>query len=395
MSKVKLHISGSKSISNRFLIMEALAGQKVEVQNLSNSDDALVMQKILSNQNETNWNVGHAGTAMRFLTAFAATQNRTISLSGSERMHQRPIGPLVDALRKLGAEINYLGVEGYPPLKINGQGICGGELDIDGQMSSQFISALAMIAPRLSGGLQIEIQNKLVSRPYLAMTLGMMRDFGIDTKWVNSSIQIPETKYTVGNYQVESDWSSASYWFSFVAMGIVDEISISNYFTNSYQGDAALIEIFKPLGVDAILHKNELVLRSSGDRVEKFSYDFHEQPDIAQTVAVCCFELGIEAELFGLETLPIKETDRLLALKIELAKLGGVVQILNQDTILLAKRIQKIPTETVQIETYKDHRMAMCFAPLAFKYPTIEILDPNVVTKSYPDFWEDVARLKK
>ncbi len=393
MSKLKLHISGSKSISNRFLIMEALSGSKVSIKNLSNSDDALVMHKILSNQDQAVWDVGHAGTAMRFLTAFAAIQNRDIVLRGSARMHQRPIGPLVEALRSLGAKITYLENDGFPPILVNGSSMVGGDLIIDGQMSSQFISALAMIAPSIPNGLNIQIQNTLVSRPYLAMTLKMMGEFGIKSTWEGNSIHIIEQNYQVENYEVESDWSSASYWFSFVALGILKEVTLSSYFENSTQGDAALVDIYSQLGVDSKREGNQLTISNTGILKEKFSYDFHEQPDIAQTVIVTCFGLGMEAELTGLETLPIKETDRLLAMQVELGKLGAQVQIMGQNSLYLEKRTFRIANDPIQIETYKDHRMAMSFAPLAHRYPNIEILEPSVVSKSYPDFWTDVDKI--
>ncbi len=393
MSRLKLHISGSKSISNRFLIMEALGDKNVEVDNLSNSDDSEVMQHILANRDQYSWDVGHAGTAMRFLTAFAAIQKRDIKLCGSERMHQRPIGPLVEALRNLGAQITYLEEEGYPPLLINGQGIKGGVLKIDGQMSSQFISALAMIAPCISEGLHIEIQNELVSRPYLAMTLDMMSEFKVQSVWKDNVIVIPEQSYAIHDYKVESDWSSASYWFSFIALGILPEIELSDYFKSSSQGDSELVNIFEQLGVESHMENGGLVLTNSGECCEFFSYNFHEQPDVAQTVAVCCFILGIPAELTGLETLPIKETNRLMALQVELEKLGAEVNIKNQDTLVLTKRNRDIPNEPIQIATYKDHRMAMSFAPVAFIYPNIEILDRAVVTKSYPNFWQDLAKI--
>ncbi len=393
MSKFQIHISGSKSISNRFLIMEALASTKVKVSNLSNSDDSEVMQSILAHQEQVNWDVGHAGTAMRFLTAYAAIQKRDIVLCGSQRMHQRPIGPLVDALRSLGVQIDYLENEGFPPLKINGSEIQGGELDIPGSMSSQFISALAMIAPSVPGGLRINILNDLVSKPYLQMTLSMMEAFHIQYNWSGNEIVIPEQEYLVNDFEIESDWSSASYWFSLVAVGIVPEVILTSFFDNSSQGDSALINMYEQLGVKAIQEGNKLILTKSGAIVDQFKYNFHEQPDIAQTVVVSCFMLGVPAIMTGLETLPIKETDRLKAMQVEIGKLGGKIQIENQNSLLLVQSTGNIPSGPIQIETYKDHRMAMAFAPLTFIHKNMEILDSNVVSKSYPDFWKDLSKI--
>lgn len=393
MTNTQIHISGSKSISNRFLIMQALSGSKNAVKNLSNSDDSNVLQSILEHRTKTEWNVGHAGTAMRFLTAFACLDGREIELSGSSRMHERPIGPLVDALRKLNVEISYLQNEGYPPLRINGSEIQGGKLVVDGNMSSQFVSALCMIAPCLPNGLELEIVNTLVSRPYFEMTLTMMKAFGVQSSWVDNKIIIQEQEYLVPDYEVESDWSSASYWFSFVALDIVPEITLSTFFNPSLQGDSMLPEIFKQLGVVTVLKEGKLTIRKEMEPQESFYYNFKSEPDLAQTLAVCCFALGLPAKMEGLETLPIKETDRLMAIKTEIEKLGGEVTIENNNSLYIAKRVWDIPSTPIKIETYKDHRMAMCFAPLQYLYSNIEILDKKVVTKSYPDFWKDVERL--
>ena len=389
--KKEIKISGSKSESNRLLILQQWY-PNLSLENLSDSDDTVHLQDALNSNNDIV-DIGHAGTAMRFLTAyFAVLDGREIVLTGSDRMQNRPIKILVDALRSLDAEIEYVDKEGYPPLKIYGKKNPKNKVKINGNVSSQYISALVLIAPSLENGLEIELLEEITSRPYLEMTLDLMNQLGISTSWKDNIIKIlPQNKIADKNIIVESDWSSASYFYSLVALGeIGTSISLSSYTKDSLQGDSCLIDIYKNFGVETKFHKNSISLKKtrkiSKDDEKSIELDLKNAPDLAQTVAVTCFGLGLACNLTGLHTLKIKETDRLVALQNELQKLGGVIKVTNK-SLHLEKSVQI--NSNCFIKTYNDHRMAMAFAPLALKVPmTIE--DADVVTKSYVNFWKDL-----
>ena len=386
-----IFISGSKSESNRMLILQKLF-REITIHNLSDSDDTHHLQAALSSQ-DAEINVGHAGTAMRFLTAFfAVQQKRTTILSGSERMHQRPIKVLVEALRALGAEISYLGNEGFPPLKITGKQLTKDQVKINGNISSQYISALLLIAASLPNGLRVELVGEITSIPYINMTLSLLNQIGITTSFKGQIIQVnPFEEAKSHTLEVESDWSSASYFYSIAALSSVgSEIRLSSYKKESLQGDAILAEIYTSFGVETVYETNSIVLRKTKEaNKEHLTIDLNKAPDIAQTIAVTCYGLGITCELLGLHTLKIKETDRLEALHSELTKLGANISV--TPTSLYLKSSSEIVAD-VSIETYNDHRMAMAFAPLGMKIP-LEILDADVVTKSYRNFWKDLQKI--
>ena len=384
-------ISGSKSESNRLLILQQLLS-RITISNLSDSDDTHHLQHALSTQ-DSEINIGHAGTAMRFLTAFfAAQKNRTVILSGSDRMHNRPIKILVDALKDLGAEISYVDKEGYPPLKIMGKELTENKVQINGNVSSQYISALLLIATSLSEGLTVELLGEITSIPYIKMTLSLLNQIGIETSFEGQTIQVkPLQNSKQQDLLVESDWSSASYFYSIIALSdIGSEIRLSSYKKQSLQGDAVLADIYEHFGVSTTFDENSIILKKvAKSKKELLQLDLNKAPDIAQTIAVTCFGLGVSCDLDGLHTLKIKETDRLEALKNELTKLGAIISVTN-DSLYLEGSSKII--SNVSIKTYNDHRMAMAFAPLAMLMP-INILDANVVTKSYRNFWEDLQQI--
>ena len=386
-----IFISGSKSESNRMLILQKLF-REITIHNLSDSDDTHHLQAALSSQ-DAEINVGHAGTAMRFLTAFfAIQQKRTTILSGSERMHQRPIKVLVEALRALGAEISYLGNEGFPPLKITGKQLTKDQVKINGNISSQYISALLLIAASLPNGLRVELVGEITSIPYINMTLSLLNQIGITTSFEGQIIQVnPFEEANKHTIEVESDWSSASYFYSITALSSVgSEIRLSSYKKESLQGDAILAKIYKSFGVETVYETNSIVLRKTKEHnKEHLTIDLNKAPDIAQTIAVTCYGLGVSCELLGLHTLKIKETDRLEALHSELTKLGANISV--TPTSLYLNSSSEIVAD-VSVETYNDHRMAMAFAPLGMKIP-LEILDADVVTKSYRNFWKDLQKI--
>ena len=384
----KLTITGSKSETNRLLLLQALYPE-LAIENKSNSDDSVAMEHALvSNQNLKD--IHHAGTAMRFLTAYFATKNESsIVLTGSQRMQERPIALLVDALRSLGADINYTKEEGYPPLEILGKDLAGGKVCLPANISSQYISALLLIAPRLKQGLELELEGEITSLPYIKMTLALLKRVGITSTFEGKIIRIPNQEDISNPAQtVESDWSSASYWFSAIALCDKGEVELSNYREDSLQGDAVLRDIYAQLGVESKFNGSKLLLRKKENFVlpTSLELDLVEAPDIAQTIAVSCYGLGVACHLSGLHTLKIKETDRLVALENELSKLGASITI-DEKSLRLAG------TQSFQanqaIDTYHDHRMAMAFAPLALKVP-LSINDAGVVSKSYPSFWEDM-----
>ena len=386
-----IFISGSKSESNRLLILQKLF-DGITINNLSDSDDTHHLQHALLT-NDTSINIGHAGTAMRFLTAFFATQsNRTVVLSGSERMHQRPIKILVDALRSLGAEITYTEKDGFPPLQIRGKKLIKNNVKINGNISSQYISALLLIAASLPNGLSIQLLGDITSIPYIKMTLSLLNRVGVSTNFEGQYIHVkPYVKRKEQALVVESDWSSASYFYSIIALSKVgSEIGLSSYSKESLQGDSVLAKIYLHFGVETSFKENSILLRKTKESSKDLlKIDLNKAPDIAQTIAVTCFGLGISCNLNGLHTLKIKETDRLEALQKELSKLGATISV--TDDSLDLKASSKI-NSNISIETYNDHRMAMAFTPLAIKTP-IQILDAGVVTKSYRNFWEDMQQI--
>ena len=334
--------------------------------------------------------VHHAGTAMRFLTAyFAAQDGFEVQLTGSSRMKERPIKILVDALNELGAEISYIEKEGFPPLKIKGKKLTKNKVSLPANVSSQYISALLLIAPKLENGLELTLEGEITSVSYIKMTLAILNEIGIETSFIENKITVkPQSAIQNSKFTIESDWSSASYWYSIVALSeIGTQITLSSFKENSLQGDFALVEIYKNFGVETVFNDNNSITVSKVNTKFQKSFNFNLQssPDIAQTIAVTCFRLGISCHLKGLHTLKIKETDRLEALKIELTKLGATISITN-DSLILEQSENIKPN--IRISTYQDHRMAMAFAPLALKVPII-IENAEVVSKSYPTFWED------
>ncbi|MGZ3861817.1 MAG: 3-phosphoshikimate 1-carboxyvinyltransferase [Bacteroidia bacterium] len=386
-------LPASKSIANRLLLMRAVAGfSDVEINNLSNARDTVVLNGILSNlKSENELDVHDAGTVMRFLTAYVSCLPGGWILTGTERMQQRPIGALVDVLRKLGADISYVKNEGYPPLKINGKKLTGGEIEIDGSVSSQFLSALVMIAPLYAEPLRLKIKDKLVSVPYVEMTLKLMKQWGSEYKWEGSEIRVENKPYQKPSGEVfcESDWSGASYFYSIVSLAKEGEIKLPYLFKNSLQGDSVCAKVFEPLGVATVFENEGIILKKNNSTTEKFEYNFIDCPDIAQTVAACCAAKGIETKLTGLQTLTVKETDRISAIKNELKKFGVEV-ISTKDSITIPS--SRLATCDSRLLTYSDHRMAMSFAPLAL-VGNVEIENPAVVEKSFPHYWEELKKL--
>ncbi len=397
--KSKIILPSSKSESNRILAIKAISGLNIHISNLAPSKDTVVMQQILRDVEigKKEFNVGHAGTTIRFLTAYLSTGDGEYILTGSERMKQRPIGVLVDNLRKLGAQISYVENEGFPPLKITGKKLQGKKLLVDGSISSQFISALLMIAPNLESDLELSFTSTPVSIPYINMTIALMRMYGAEVDWVGAKILCKAKKYSLNesnkNYSIEGDWSSASYIYSIVALCNEAQISISPLKMNSLQGDSKVKEIFESLGIASKFENDELLLSKSNNIVKEFNYDFSDCPDLAQTVAACMVGLGIGGKLSGLKTLRVKETDRIAALKNELEKFNCNVEIIGDEAIVIKmldmQRLKQIP----EIKTYEDHRMALSFAPLAIKFGNIKIENENVVAKSYPSYWDDLKML--
>lgn len=397
-SKSSIKITGSKSETNRLLLLQALY-PNIELKNISQSDDSNVTEEALRNSQLTAHNsqlidVHHAGTAMRFLTAFFAIQeNREIVLTGSSRMKERPIKILVEALKQLEAEITYEENEGFPPIRIKGQKITNNKVTLKADVSSQYISALLLIAPKLENGLELTLEGEITSIPYIKMTLALLNEIGVETSFKNNVIKV-NPQFTIHNSQftIESDWSSASYFYSIVALSeIGTQITLSSYKQNSIQGDSALAEIYKDFGVETVFNSNKSITISKNNNCQLpiINCQLNNSPDIAQTIAVTCFGLGIACHLTGLHTLKIKETDRLEALKTELSKLGAIISVTN-DTLTIEQSNNLIIESS--IDTYQDHRMAMAFAPLALKTALV-INEAEVVSKSFPTFWEDLKSI--
>ena len=384
-------ITGSKSETNRSLLLQALF-PNIKIENLSNSDDGEVMKKGLA-KSSGEVDIHHAGTAMRFLTAyFASQEGKQVVLTGSKRMQERPIKVLVEALQSLGADIQYEKEGGYPPLKIIGKKLKKSQVSLPANISSQYISALLLIAPSLENGLELELIGKITSVPYIKMTLALLEQIGVQTSFEGNKIKVaPKQKVEDNTLVVESDWSSASYFYSIAAMCEAGtEIQLSSYKQSSLQGDSVLAEIYKDFGVETTFSNNTILLKKTTEiKSEHLEYDLSNAPDIAQTIAVTCLGLGVGCHLTGLHTLPIKETDRLAALQIELGKFGATVDI---DSESLTLQPQSNFNIGVAVDTYNDHRMAMAFGPLALKADFM-VNDAEVVSKSYPDFWNDLKTL--
>ena len=392
-----ISLPASKSISNRALIIYALSGGRLMPQNLSDCDDTNVIIEAMRYMPEVI-DIKAAGTAMRFMTAYLSVMRGTHVITGTKRMKNRPIGVLVDALRNLGADIEYVEKEGYPPLRITGRSLTGGVLEIAGDVSSQYISALLMIGPVLEDGLELRLTGDIISRPYIDLTLWLMREFGADADWSSGdTISVKAQAYQNRDYFIENDWSGASYWYEMVALsGDRDaSIQLSGLTDGSKQGDSVVKYIFSLLGVKTIFETKEegklqvVTLKKSGRRVPRLEYDFVNSPDLTQTFVVACCMLGVPFHFRGLSTLKIKETDRIEALKTELRKLGFVLTD-QHDSELIWDGTRCEPSEDAAIDTYEDHRMALAFAPAAFRLKSLRINNPQVVSKSYPKYWEDL-----
>ena len=386
-----IQLPSSKSISNRALIINALGNGTHYPENLSDCDDTRVMIRALNDDKETI-DIMAAGTAMRFLTAYLSVTPGTRIITGTERMQQRPIQVLVNALRELGADIEYVANDGFPPLRITGRELRKDTISLPGNVSSQYISALLMIAPVLTNGLTIRLTGDIISRPYINLTLQLMNDFGVRAEWTDDHrLKVEPQAYHSTPFYVESDWSAASYWYQIVALSKEAEVTLPGLFKDSYQGDSQVAGIFRSLGVETIYKDKTVILKKNGKSVERLDYDFINQPDLAQTFVVTCALLNIPFRFSGLQSLKIKETDRMAALITEMRKLGYILH--ETDGSVLSWEGERCTTEEhPAIDTYEDHRMAMAFAPTCLALPEILINNPQVVSKSYPRYWEDLRQ---
>lgn len=387
---LRIELPASKSISNRALILDALSYSPYEIENLADCDDTRVLVQALDS-NDTTFDIGAAGTSMRFLTAFLSKTVGEWVITGSERMKQRPIKLLVDALNTLGAKIEYMEKEGFPPLKISGSALMGGKIHLNGGISSQYISALMMVAPLMQNGLKIILEGEVISVPYIRMTLEMMQEYGVEVEFADNVISIPSQEYTPVTFKVESDWSAASYWFEILSLVGSGGVYLIGLQQDSYQGDSKVAELFEQLGVKTDYLTDGALLTPNGQQTDRFEYDFSDQPDLAQTFAVTCCLKAIPFEFRGLQTLKIKETNRVAALINELRKLGFVLFEPEEGMLAWEGEKCEVP-DAISIATYEDHRMAMAFAPAAIITPLI-IEHPQVVSKSYPSFWTDFDKL--
>jgi 3-phosphoshikimate 1-carboxyvinyltransferase len=407
-----VQLTGSKSECNRALVIEALSGGKVKVENISDAADTVTLAGILRESEETGEesgnglhesphlathtphlvNIGPAGTAMRFLTAYYAIGDQEVVLTGSERMKQRPIGILVDALRSLGAHISYEENEGYPPVKLKGSfEQQTRKISIKGNISSQYITALLLIAARLPLGLELHIEGELTSRPYVEMTLTMLKQAGIQHNWQDNVISIEHQEYAQTSLHIEPDWSAASYWYAIAALSDEAELFLPGLTSYSLQGDSVITELMANFGITSQFKDGGVLLTKEPKPIFRKIFDLKECPDLAQTIIVVCAALGHDASFTGLETLKIKETDRILALQTELAKIG--VKLIEKGLVYKLDCSEKQIPQRMFVSTYDDHRMAMAFAPLATVIPELEIEDADVVEKSYPAFWEDLQKI--
>ena len=386
-----IQLPSSKSISNRALIINALGNGTHHPENLSDCDDTRVMIRALNDDKETI-DIMAAGTAMRFLTAYLSVTPGTRIITGTERMQQRPIQVLVNALRELGADIEYVANDGFPPLRITGRELRKDTISLPGNVSSQYISALLMIAPVLTNGLTIRLTGDIISRPYINLTLQLMNDFGVRAEWTDDHrLKVEPQAYHSTPFYVESDWSSSSYCYQIVALSKEAEVTLPGLFKDSYQGDSQVAGIFRSLGVETIYKDKTVILKKNGKSVERLDYDFINQPDLAQTFVVTCALLNIPFRFSGLQSLKIKETDRMAALITEMRKLGYILH--ETDGSVLSWEGERCTTEEhPAIDTYEDHRMAMAFAPTCLALPEILINNPQVVSKSYPRYWEDLRQ---
>jgi 3-phosphoshikimate 1-carboxyvinyltransferase len=391
----EVYLPASKSISNRILILNFLCRCPKEIKNISVCDDTDVMIKALSDDTRHDINVGAAGTAMRFLTAFLSVKNGSWLITGTKRMKNRPIKLLVDALRLLGAKIEYVENEGFPPLRIEGRTLPGGIVSLDGSVSSQYISALLMIAPLMTNGMRLHLTGNVISRPYINLTIQLMRMFGVVVFEEGRTFTIPHQQYTAAeNFTVEPDWSAASYWYAMIALCKNEDarISLPGLLPDSLQGDAAITALFDKLGVKTIFTSSGVTLTKKKKEIDAalLTFDFVSMPDIAQTAVVTCVMLGIPFRFHGLQSLKIKETDRMEALKTELDKFGYPITIYDSNTLEWNGKRSDTRQAPV-VATYDDHRMAMAFAPASMRRPDgIFISDPEVVSKSYPSYWDDL-----
>ncbi|HEY4323834.1 MAG TPA: 3-phosphoshikimate 1-carboxyvinyltransferase [Mucilaginibacter sp.] len=410
--KGTIHLTGSKSECNRALVIEALSNGKVKVENISDAADAVTLAGILRSEvggrkletvtnshlnnseiehPKSEINIGPAGTAMRFLTAYFTLQDEEVLLTGSERMKQRPIGVLVNALRELGADIEYVENEGFPPIRIKGNlNQATNKIGIKGDISSQYITALLLIAARLPMGLELHIEGELTSRPYVEMTLAMLQSAGIKHAWDGNTISIANQEFASTSIHIEPDWSAASYWYAIAALADEAELFLPGLTQYSLQGDSVITEIMANFGITSQFKDGGVYLQKEVKPVVRKIFDLKECPDLAQTIIVVCAALGHEATFTGLETLKIKETDRVKALQNELAKMG--VKLIEKGQVYKLDCSGKFIPEQLFINTYDDHRMAMAFAPLALIIPQMEIEDAQVVEKSYPAFWTDLEK---
>jgi 3-phosphoshikimate 1-carboxyvinyltransferase len=391
---IETDLPASKSISNRALIINALSDSAVPVNNLSDSDDTQVLKKALYSNDTNKFDIGHAGTAMRFLTAYLTRIAGEWEVTGSSRMKQRPISILVNALNKLGGNIQYMEKHGFPPLKIYGSHLTGTTLEMDGSVSSQYISALLMIAPVIDNGLELKLKGEITSRSYIEMTLKLMAGFGIKYVWTGDTITIPEQTYKPLKFTVESDWSAASYWYEILALSDNGSVFLKNLKLDSLQGDAKIATWFEDFGIKSIQKNNGiLITKDEEHNPDSLTLNFIENPDIAQTMACLCVAKKIPFHFLGLKTLKIKETDRIAALKNELSKFGASLSEPIPGELKWTGTIDQTDKDHFPlIKTYNDHRMAMSFAPLAIAGLKMEIENPSVVSKSYPAFWSDLEK---
>ena len=382
-------LPSSKSISNRALIIHALGNGNHPLDNLSDCDDTQVMIRALQAQPGETINIMAAGTAMRFLTAYLSVTPGDHTITGTQRMQQRPIQILVNALRELGANIEYLANEGFPPLHIQGTTLIKDHISLPGNVSSQYISALLMIGPSLANGLTLTLTGDIISRPYINLTLQLMKDFGAEVAWINEhELKVEPQPYRSRPFYVESDWSAASYWYQMAALSSKATITLPGLFSNSSQGDCKVAEIFRSLGVETKYEGQTVTLYKNGETIQRLDYDFINQPDLAQTFVVTCALMNIPFRFSGLQSLKIKETDRIAALICEMRKLGYILR--ESDGSILSWEGERCERSNEAIGTYEDHRMAMAFAPACLVLPDICINDPHVITKSYPRYWEDL-----
>jgi len=366
----EIDLPSSKSISNRLLIIQSLCKENFKIENLSDSDDTIHLKRALLSKDNTI-DVAHAGTSFRFLTSYLSIQNgNKFILTGADRMKGRPIKELVNVLRKIGGKIDYLEEEGFPPLKIIGTELEGGKVEIDGDVSSQFITSILLIAPTLKNGIELKIKGDLVSKPYVRMTLELMNEFGIESSWKGNIVKIQPQHYISKNYRVESDWSAASFWFEIASLSESCKIKLNGLQQNSIQGDKKAVEIFKNLGVDSKFENEKLIFKKNQITSPSKTYNLIETPDLYQPLKCTLFSKKIESSFSGIQTLKDKETNRMIAVENELEKLKSLKEI----------------------ETYKDHRMAMSFAPLCLRFGELKINDVEVVSKSYPNFWKDLKK---